>query len=101
LKFNGLHGVISQKMVLFLTTAVRTSNPLFIFYRPISLRSPDISVGIETGYGIDDHEIGVRFPAEAINFSLLHNIQNAPEAHPVSYLLGTESCLLGGKAARA
>jgi hypothetical protein len=27
LTFNGLHGVISQKMVLFITTAVRTSNP--------------------------------------------------------------------------
>jgi hypothetical protein len=25
--FNGLHGVISQKMVLFITTAVRASNP--------------------------------------------------------------------------
>jgi hypothetical protein len=25
--FNGLNGVISQKMVLFITTAVRTSNP--------------------------------------------------------------------------
>jgi hypothetical protein len=25
--FNGLHGVISQKIVLFITTAVRTSNP--------------------------------------------------------------------------
>jgi hypothetical protein len=24
---NGLHGVISQKIVLFITTAVRTSNP--------------------------------------------------------------------------
>jgi hypothetical protein len=27
LTFNGLHGVISQKIVLFITTAVRTSNP--------------------------------------------------------------------------
>jgi hypothetical protein len=27
LTFNGLHGVISQKMVLFITTDVRTSNP--------------------------------------------------------------------------
>jgi hypothetical protein len=27
LKFNGLHGVISQKMILFVTTAVKTSNP--------------------------------------------------------------------------
>jgi hypothetical protein len=26
-KLNGLHGVISQKTVLFITTAVRTSNP--------------------------------------------------------------------------
>jgi hypothetical protein len=27
LTFNGLHGIISQKMVLFIITAVRTSNP--------------------------------------------------------------------------
>jgi hypothetical protein len=27
LAFNGLHGVISQKTELFITTAVRTSNP--------------------------------------------------------------------------
>jgi hypothetical protein len=27
LTFNGLHGVISQKIVLFITTAVRTLNP--------------------------------------------------------------------------
>jgi hypothetical protein len=27
LTFNGLHGVISQKIVLFITTNVRTSNP--------------------------------------------------------------------------
>jgi hypothetical protein len=27
LTFNGLHGVISQKIELFITTAVRTSNP--------------------------------------------------------------------------
>jgi hypothetical protein len=28
LKLNVLHGVISQKIVLFTTTAVRTSNPV-------------------------------------------------------------------------
>jgi hypothetical protein len=28
LTFNGLHGVISQKMKLFITKAVRTSNPI-------------------------------------------------------------------------
>jgi hypothetical protein len=27
--FNGLHGVISQKIVFFITTAVRTSNPTY------------------------------------------------------------------------
>jgi hypothetical protein len=27
LAFNGLHGVISQKIVIFITTVVRTSNP--------------------------------------------------------------------------
>jgi hypothetical protein len=29
LKLNGLHGVISQKIILFITTAVKTSNPTF------------------------------------------------------------------------
>jgi hypothetical protein len=29
LTLNGLHGVISQKMILFITTAVRTSNPIY------------------------------------------------------------------------
>jgi hypothetical protein len=32
---NGLHGVISQKMVVFITTAVKTSNPTIV-----SLSSP-------------------------------------------------------------
>jgi hypothetical protein len=27
LTLNGLHGVISQKLILFITTAVKTSNP--------------------------------------------------------------------------
>jgi hypothetical protein len=32
LTFHGLHSVISQKTVLFITTAVRISNPTWIFY---------------------------------------------------------------------
>jgi hypothetical protein len=28
-QLNGLHGVISQKMILFITTALKTSNPTF------------------------------------------------------------------------
>jgi hypothetical protein len=31
LTFNGLHGVISQKKVLFITTALRTSNPAILY----------------------------------------------------------------------
>jgi hypothetical protein len=30
LTFNGLHGIISQKIELFITTAVRTSSPTII-----------------------------------------------------------------------
>jgi hypothetical protein len=29
---NGLHGVISQKMILFITTTVKTSKPDFVHY---------------------------------------------------------------------
>jgi hypothetical protein len=32
LTFNGLHGVISQNIVLFITTAVITSNPTYLQY---------------------------------------------------------------------
>jgi hypothetical protein len=31
-QLNGLHGVISQKMILFITTAVKTSNPIYYIY---------------------------------------------------------------------
>jgi hypothetical protein len=31
LTFNGIHGVISQEIELFITTAVRTSNPTEIY----------------------------------------------------------------------
>jgi hypothetical protein len=30
--FNRLHGVVSQKTELFITTAVRTSNPIYLLY---------------------------------------------------------------------
>jgi hypothetical protein len=36
LKLNGLHAVISQKMILFITTAVKTSNPT-MFYDALHL----------------------------------------------------------------
>jgi hypothetical protein len=41
--FNGLHGVISQKIILFITTAVKTSNPTFQNIGSAELRVPLIS----------------------------------------------------------
>jgi hypothetical protein len=46
-------------------------------------------VGTATGYGLDDCMVGVRFPAEAGNFSLRHRVQTASGAHPASYPVGT------------
>jgi hypothetical protein len=51
--------------------------------------SPSSSFGIATGYGLDDRAPGVRFPAGAGNFSLLHRVQTGSEAHRTSYRMGT------------
>jgi hypothetical protein len=45
--------------------------------------------------------IGVRFPADAGNFSLNHRVQNGSGAHPASYPMGTRDDFPGGKAAGA
>jgi hypothetical protein len=58
--------------------------------------SRDSSVGIATGYGLDDRGSRVRLAERAGNFSLHHPVQNCSGAHPASYPMGT-----GGKAARA
>jgi hypothetical protein len=39
-------------------------------------KSRDSSVGIALGYGLDDRGSRVRFPTEAVNFSLHHRVQN-------------------------
>jgi hypothetical protein len=45
--------------------------------------------------------IGVRFPAEARDFSLLHSIQTSSGTHPASYPMGTKGPFPGGKATGA
>jgi hypothetical protein len=60
--------------------------------------SRDSSVGVVTGYGLDNRGSGVRFPAEAENFSLHHRVQNCSGTHPVSYPMGTWGSFPGGKA---
>jgi hypothetical protein len=52
-------------------------------------------VGIATGYGLDDGEVGVRVLVGS-RISLLHVVQTGSGVHPTSYTVGT-----GGKAARA
>jgi hypothetical protein len=37
------------------------------------------------GYGLDDRDSRVRFPAGAGNFSLHHRVQNGSRSHPASY----------------
>jgi hypothetical protein len=63
--------------------------------------SRDSSVGIATGYGLDDRMIGVRIPAVAGNFSLRHHVKTGSGAHPASYPMVTGGSFSGGKAARA
>jgi hypothetical protein len=50
--------------------------------------SRDSSVGIALGYGLDDRDSRVRFPAGGGNFSLYHGVQNASGAHPASFSMG-------------
>jgi hypothetical protein len=52
-------------------------------------KSRDSSVGIATGYGLDDRIIGVRFPAGAGNFSPRRRVQNGSGGHLTSYPMGT------------
>jgi hypothetical protein len=59
------------------------------------------SVGIATGYGLDDRSSSVRFPVEAGNFPLLHRVQTGSGAHPASYPTYTGGAYPGGKAAGA
>jgi hypothetical protein len=57
------------------------------------------SVGVATGYGLDDQMIGVRFLAGAGNFFLRHRVRTCSGTHPASYPMGTESSFPAGKAA--
>jgi hypothetical protein len=65
------------------------------------LKDRDSSLGIATGYGLDDRVIGVRFPEGAGNFSLRHHVQTGSGDHPASYPMGTGGSFSPGKAAGA
>jgi hypothetical protein len=63
--------------------------------------SSDSSVGIALGYGLDDRDSRVRFPAGAGNFSLHRCVQNGSGTHPASYPMGTRGPSPRSKAAEA
>jgi hypothetical protein len=77
-------------------------SPAALIPTPVNeFKSPDSSVGIALGYGLNDRCSRVRFPTEAGNFSLHHRVQNGSGAHPASYPMGTRGSFLGGKVAGA
>jgi hypothetical protein len=59
------------------------------------------TVGIATGYVLDDRGSRVRLPAGAGNFSLHSRVQKGSGAHPASYLMGTRGSFPGSIAAGA
>jgi hypothetical protein len=59
----------------------------------------DRSVGIATGYELNDQGVGVRVPVQS-RVSLLHVAQTGSGTHTASYSMGTGGSFPGGKAAR-
>jgi hypothetical protein len=49
------------------------------------------------GYGLDDRDSRVRFPAGAGNFSLHQRVQNGSGTHPATYPRGTRGSFPGVK----
>jgi hypothetical protein len=82
---------------LILLDIIRSAILVKIIY---SHGSMDSSVGIATGYGLDDGGVGVRVP-EGSRFSFLHVVQTGSGVHPTSYPMGTQGSFPGGKAAGA
>jgi hypothetical protein len=64
------------------------------------LWSRDSSVGIATGYGLDDGWVGVLVPVGPKIFSS-PLVQTGSQAHPASYPMGTGGSFPGGKAVGA
>jgi hypothetical protein len=62
--------------------------------------SQDSSVGIATGYRLEDGGVKVQVPVRQ-EFSLLHAVQTGSGVHPTSYTMGTGGSFLRGKAAGA
>jgi hypothetical protein len=62
-------------------------------------KSRESSVGIVTGYGLDDRGSRIRFPVVAGNFSLHYRVQTGTGAHSASYSVGNGASSLAVKRA--
>jgi hypothetical protein len=65
----------------------------------VCTESRDSSIGIPTGYWLDDRIIGVRFSGGAEAFPLSQRVQISSRVHPASYPMVTEGYFPGGKVA--
>jgi hypothetical protein len=64
-------------------------NAAYINTVPLTQKDRGSSVCIATGNGLDDRGSGIRFPAVAWNFPLIHRFHTGSGAHPTSYPVGT------------
>jgi hypothetical protein len=100
-QFSEFHLDASRFSKIRLNVTLLITNFITSFIVPSLLytKSRVSSVGIATGYGLDDWMIGVRFPAGAGNFSLHYRVQNGSGTHPASCPMGTGGSFCGDKAA--
>jgi hypothetical protein len=87
--------VVSNEVFYLLLIFIFIVYVTYHFLRQIS------SVAIALGYGLDDRDSRVRFPAGAENFSFHHRVQNGSGTHPTSNPIGTRGFFPGNKATEA
>jgi hypothetical protein len=61
------------------------------FHSTLTLKSRDSSVGIALGYGLDDRESRVRFPAGVFLFTTASRASLGPTQPPIQWVLGALS----------
>jgi hypothetical protein len=90
-KYNLVKKMYNHNLAILLDRCIKFRFKFITLH--VYVKSRDSSVGIALGYGLNDRDSRVRFPAGAGNFSLHHRL------HPASYPMGTRGSFPGGKAA--
>jgi hypothetical protein len=78
-------------------SSAEVKNPWSYASLSYTSKNRDRSVGMATGYGLDDWGPSFRFSVGAGNFCLHHRVQNGSGAHSASYPMGTGGLSLGVK----